>query len=65
MSRSIDPKRKGIFTLDDLKELEKFGLSFTKYMKLKSLGKINKYAYENKVKEKAGSLEKFQNFILD
>jgi len=49
-SRSIDPKRKGIFSLDDLTEFEKFNLPFPKYMRLKSLKKINNYAYENKVK---------------
>ena len=44
-SRSIDPKRKGIFTIEDLTEFEKFNLSFPKYMRLKSLKKINNYAY--------------------
>ncbi len=49
-SQSIDPKKKGIFSLKDLTDLDKFNLSFPKYMRLKNLKKINKYAYENLVK---------------
>lgn len=49
-SKSIDPKRKGIFSLDDLSDFEKFNISFTKYMRLKSKKQIDKHAYENLVK---------------
>lgn len=64
-ARSIDPKRKGIFSIEDLKDLDKFNLSFVKYMRLKSLKRINKNANDNLVKTKHGNLEKFQKFILD
>jgi hypothetical protein len=45
MSKSIDPKRKGIFSIEDLKDYDKFNLTFAKYMRLKSLKRIDKYAY--------------------
>ncbi len=49
-SKSIDPKRKGIFSLEDLTDFDKFNLSFAKYMRLKSLKRINKNAFDNLVK---------------
>ncbi len=44
-SKSIDPKRKGIYSLEDLKDFDKFNLTFAKYMRLKSLKRIDKHAY--------------------